>query len=156
MSRVIYIDAGIFEHPIFAAQPFTEREAWMWLAYVWDRSNPHLVHQKLKWPPNRVWRVLRKLMAAGLLDRDEFRDVELLYRKKARRTPIPLAMKATVAERDGKECRYCGSTDGPFHIDHVFPWSKGGEHKPANLVMACRPCNLKKRDKTLKELGWTI
>lgn len=28
---VFAVDRGIWDHPIFAAEPFTEREAWMWL-----------------------------------------------------------------------------------------------------------------------------
>jgi hypothetical protein len=28
---VFAVDRGIFDHPMFAAEPFTEREAWMWL-----------------------------------------------------------------------------------------------------------------------------
>jgi hypothetical protein len=28
---VFAMDQGIFEHPTFAPEPFTEREAWMWL-----------------------------------------------------------------------------------------------------------------------------
>jgi hypothetical protein len=60
------------------------------------------------------------------------------------RPAIPEAVKSAVLERDGEVCVYCGNSDGPFHFDHVFPWSRGGEHTVDNLVISCAPCNLEK------------
>lgn len=57
-------------------------------------------------------------------------------------------------ERDGETCRYCGSKDGPFHIDHVMPWSRGGSNDAGNLVVACSTCNIEKSDRTPEEMGW--
>ena len=31
-----------------------------------------------------------------------------------------------------------------YHVDHIVPLSKGGEHQEWNLVIACAPCNLAK------------
>jgi len=50
-----------------------------------------------------------------------------------------------VFERDNYTCRYCGDTVGPFHADHVYPSSKGGETSIENLVTACVSCNTKKQ-----------
>ena len=36
-------------------------------------------------------------------------------------------------------------------IDHVVPRSRGGEHIWENVVAACRPCNVRKRDRLLHE-----
>lgn len=55
-------------------------------------------------------------------------------------------LRQQVLKRDGNQCRYCGSKTGPFHLDHVYPYSKGGETTIKNLVTACEKCNLKKRD----------
>jgi hypothetical protein len=63
------------------------------------------------------------------------------------RQPIPQWMKEEVLARDGYACRYCGSMDGPFHMDHVYPVSKGGETSVNNLVTACPRCNVKKHNK---------
>lgn len=70
------------------------------------------------------------------------------------RTAIPVEVRAVVRERDGAACQYCGCTSGPFEIDHVFPYSRGGTHDPENLVVACRSCNRTKRDRTPAEMGW--
>ena len=61
-----------------------------------------------------------------------------------------------VMQRDGPKCRYCGASDGPFHIDHVVPKSRGGSGDPENLVVACATCNLKKGPRTPEEMGWAF
>lgn len=50
-------------------------------------------------------------------------------------------------------CRYCGATEGPFDIDHIYPASRGGTNHRRNLTLACFPCNSAKRDFTLRELA---
>lgn len=53
-------------------------------------------------------------------------------------------IRRRVFERDGYTCRYCGSTKGPFHADHVYPFVKGGETSMENMATACARCNLRK------------
>jgi len=66
-------------------------------------------------------------------------------------------------ERGSLSCHYCGR--GPLAIDvgngdplvatldHVIPRSKGGaEFDLNNLVVACFPCNQRKKDKILPEM----
>jgi hypothetical protein len=60
------------------------------------------------------------------------------------RPPISDAMRQRILRRDGGACRYCGKSDGPFHMDHVLPVSKGGRTNMRNLVTACETCNLRK------------
>jgi 5-methylcytosine-specific restriction endonuclease McrA len=67
------------------------------------------------------------------------------------RPAIPLAVRSEVIERDGMCCQYCGDTEGPFHLDHVFPWSRGGTHTADNLTVSCAPCNWSKGSKTVEE-----
>lgn len=54
--------------------------------------------------------------------------------------------------RDGQHCGYCGSTTGPFHIDHILPIWYGGASDDTNLVVACKRCNMNKGAST--ELSW--
>ena len=44
----------------------------------------------------------------------------------------------------GKSCTYCGDTKGPFEIDHIHPFSRGGTGAMDNLAIACRVCNREK------------
>jgi len=56
-------------------------------------------------------------------------------------------IRKEIFERDNHTCRYCGNKEGPFHADHVYPYSKGGETSIENLVTACANCNTKKQNK---------
>lgn len=69
------------------------------------------------------------------------------------RTRLPLSRRHLVA-RDHGRCAYCGGRGDT--IDHVVPRSRGGEHVWENVVAACQPCNGRKGDRLLVELGWTL
>jgi 5-methylcytosine-specific restriction endonuclease McrA len=68
------------------------------------------------------------------------------------RPAIPAAIKRAVWERDRGRCRYCNLTDQEsvrrygqhLHLDHVYPYSRGGPSTVANLALACPRCNLRK------------
>lgn len=56
-------------------------------------------------------------------------------------------LRAWIAQQ-AKACHWCASDcDDDFHVDHVIPLSKGGDHELHNLVIACPPCNLRKSAK---------
>jgi 5-methylcytosine-specific restriction endonuclease McrA len=63
--------------------------------------------------------------------------------------------RRNVLLRDNYKCQYCGEkvTVKDFTIDHVTPRSRGGPNAWDNFVVACFPCNIKKRDRTPKEAG---
>lgn len=60
-----------------------------------------------------------------------------------------------IMRRDGHSCVYCGSKKN-LTIDHIIPKSKGGDNTWRNLVTCCLPCNLKKGDKSLEEVGMRL
>lgn len=67
------------------------------------------------------------------------------------RRDINLRMRFKVMARDNFKCCICGrspsSTPGlELHIDHIKPWSKGGETVMENLQTLCQDCNLGKSD----------
>ncbi len=49
------------------------------------------------------------------------------------------------------ECAYCRRTDQPMTADHVVPLTRGGSHRPENLVPACKQCNSSKGSRLLTE-----
>jgi len=56
--------------------------------------------------------------------------------------------------RDDYSCQYCGGFADS--LDHVVPRSRGGQHTWENVAAACRPCNLRKRDRTPTEAGMNL
>ena len=69
------------------------------------------------------------------------------------RRRVALSRRAVMA-RDGPRCQYCGAHADS--IDHVVPRSRGGLHTWDNVVAACRPCNVRKRDRMLKDSGMRL
>jgi hypothetical protein len=64
----------------------------------------------------------------------------------ARRPPIPTYIRRRVMERDGLICQICfGAVErSDVHLDHIKPWSKGGEHSVKNLRVTHSLCNMRK------------
>ena len=62
---------------------------------------------------------------------------------------INLRLRFLVMKRDDFKCCMCGrspaTTQGiELQVDHIIPWSKGGETTMDNLQTLCRDCNLGK------------
>jgi hypothetical protein len=58
-------------------------------------------------------------------------------------------LRFSILLRDGFRCQSCGqspiSSPGiELHVDHIVPWSKGGETIRDNLQTKCKECNLGK------------
>lgn len=70
----------------------------------------------------------------------------------------PYLFRDKILVRDGHACRYCGSSiDGNnFHLDHVYPKSRGGKRTRENTVTSCAPCNIRKHARTPKEAGMIL
>ncbi|WP_174550540.1 HNH endonuclease [Nocardia vermiculata] len=69
------------------------------------------------------------------------------------RARVPMT-RAALMHRDRYRCAYCGAKAET--IDHVVPRSRGGAHSWENCVACCAPCNHRKADKLLSELGWAL
>src|SRR3954467_8995199 len=74
---------------------------------------------------------------------------------------VPRAIQRKISRRalfarDGWRCAYCGTTNGRLTLDHIVPRSKGGESIWENVVTACAPCNLRKGDRTLEQVGMEL
>lgn len=70
--------------------------------------------------------------------------------------------KRNLLIRDNRTCQYCGCHLKPntATIDHVIPRSHYKKaslaHKWTNVVLACRPCNSKKDNKTPEQAGMKL
>lgn len=65
---------------------------------------------------------------------------------------ILLSLRYKVLCRDNFRCVICGASPAKdvsveLHVDHIFPWSRGGMNVEENLRALCSKCNLGKGDK---------
>ena len=72
-------------------------------------------------------------------------------KKKKKRTGrnISERLRFRILLRDGFQCQSCGASPlrdrgVELHVDHILPWSKGGETEESNLQTKCKRCNLGK------------
>ena len=71
-------------------------------------------------------------------------------KKKTQKSRDPSTrLRFEVLVRDQFTCRFCGASPAKdpsvtLHIDHIIPWSKGGETTLDNLQTLCSKCNLGK------------
>lgn len=77
-------------------------------------------------------------------------ESDLSFKHQTQREPN-LRLRFLVMQRDNFKCCACGASPAKdpsveLHIDHIIPWSKGGETVMDNLQTLCSKCNLGKSD----------
>lgn len=64
------------------------------------------------------------------------------------RAEIPAHVRAAVWFRDRGACELCGTREvvnnGPWHLDHIKPWSAGGPDTTDNLRLLCEAHNVER------------
>jgi hypothetical protein len=75
-------------------------------------------------------------------------DFSRVASRRTSRSP-DLRLRFKVLQRDRFCCRTCGASPSvtpgvELHVDHIIPWSKGGETILVNLQTLCSVCNLGK------------
>ena len=88
-----------------------------------------------------IW--LRKCPKCGVTNRKAKES------SKAKSRTISDKLRYTVLKRDNFKCCACGASPAKdpsveLHIDHIIPWSKGGETVLENLQTLCSRCNIGK------------
>ncbi|MDD5051369.1 MAG: HNH endonuclease [Sulfuricurvum sp.] len=76
-------------------------------------------------------------------------STEYLVKKMSTSRDPSLRLRFQVMRRDNFTCQQCGASPAKdpsteLHLDHIFPWSKGGETTFENLQTLCSNCNLGK------------
>lgn len=69
--------------------------------------------------------------------------------KRRTRREISDRQRFRILVRDGFRCKSCGASPliqpgVELHVDHILPWSNGGETTDDNLESKCKQCNLGK------------
>lgn len=80
-----------------------------------------------------------------------------LLRRIGRKRSVKFS-RINVATRDKFRCQYCGTRHllKRLNYDHVTPRCQGGRTTWENIVMACYPCNDRKRDRTPAQAGMRL
>ncbi|MBE9154241.1 homing endonuclease associated repeat-containing protein [Cyanobium sp. LEGE 06113] len=80
-----------------------------------------------------------------------YTEVDAAGENRKKRTPrnINLRLRFRTLQLDAFKCRACGASpaknpETELHVDHIVPWSKGGETELDNLQTLCSKCNLGK------------
>lgn len=60
-----------------------------------------------------------------------------------------LAQWLEVLEEFGHRCAYCLCDNQKLTMDHIISIARGGEHTRENIVPACKPCNSRKKDRSI-------
>ena len=70
----------------------------------------------------------------------------------------PALTNPRLFRRDDYICLYCGEELPPAMLtrDHVVPLSAGGRDTWENVVTACQPCNHRKDNHTLEDIGMRL
>jgi len=90
---------------------------------------------------------------------DKFQNSKLCENKKQKTSrTISWRMRFLVMRRDDFKCRLCGNSPAlkpglVLHVDHIIPWSEGGETLMGNLQTLCEKCNIGKSNLPIVENG---
>ena len=68
-----------------------------------------------------------------------------------KRSSLSKRTRFTIFERDSFTCQYCGNRppDVTLQLDHIHPFSEGGEDTEENLTTSCMDCNAGKSNRVL-------
>lgn len=85
---------------------------------------------------------------------DRVREIKRNYKHKRRQIEKSSSLSTkdfkSWVDSQEKVCKYCGvCCQSNYHVDHMHPLSKGGQHSLDNLAIACPTCNLTKSSKPL-------
>ena len=116
------------------------REANTQLQYERNKEQIEKDKIKAKLLEKKKKREIEKLALQELVEEGE------IFAEANKRPPIPKDVVDTVWNRDGGKCVYCGSNEN-LHLDHIIPFSKGGDTSVENLQLLCQKCNLEKSNK---------
>lgn len=165
-------EVGISTVPL--GRRYTDEECFENIVVLWTHYGRQPNFAELKRPPSTVgskayilrWGGWRAALGAFIkyVNQDPHAVQEMVSEKNSAEistvqpspvtTPrsISLSLRYKVLSRDRFRCIICGRSPAKdpsveLHVDHIHPWSKGGQNTEENLRTLCFDCNLGKGDK---------
>lgn len=160
--------------PVPYGRRYTEEECFENILQLWTHYGRQPHFEELKHPPSTVkpkayihrwggWRAalsafVKKINEPSLLVTDLRPQNEPTLARETADTmqivprSISLGLRYKILSRDNFRCVICGASPAKdvgvdLHIDHIYPWSRGGQSIEENLRTLCAKCNLGKSDK---------
>ncbi len=126
----------------------------------WESSSPRISYNCYKQRFNGwtnaclqfiEYKMGRRIIEESIPISEDFGKKTQMPRPEKKRD-IGLRLRLEVLKRDDFRCVFCGKSPAIekgiiLHIDHIIPFSKGGENTKDNLQTLCGECNLGKSDR---------
>lgn len=115
-----------------------------------------IVHRRevaARWRENNrdTWREANRKRTARFAEArpERVREIKSANTAKRRSAPGKLSygIIPKLKRQQNNRCAYCLKEFGAYHIDHIYPLSKGGRHEDSNIQLLCPRCNLTKSNK---------
>ena len=166
--EVMLAEVGL--DPVPMGRRYTDEECFENILSLWTHYGRQPKFGELKRPPSVVgpkayvlrWGGWRAALAAFVRRVNETSEpqieapstslptaVQCIAQTAVTPRSISLSLRYKVLVRDKFRCVICGASPAKngaveLHIDHIFPWSKGGQNTEENLRTLCFKCNLGK------------
>lgn len=158
--------------PVPLGRRYTDEECFENLLALWTHYGRQPRFGELKRPPSvvgpkayiRRWGGWRAALGAFVknmstsqdsipeqsrLEQMSVPETNAVATEKAVPRSLSLALRYNVLVRDKFRCVICGASPAKevgveLHVDHIHPWSRGGQNVEGNLRTLCSKCNLGK------------
>lgn len=140
---------------------YTDEELYENILNIWQHKGKQPVRLDLDFAPSIIsqspynrrfksWsNALKSFVGFVQSNGTKFKPTSAINKSRKTNRDPSLSVRYNVLKRDHFKCVICGKSPAKtsgveLHIDHIIPWSKGGETTLKNLRTLCSKCNLGK------------
>jgi hypothetical protein len=142
---------------------YSDEELYENILTIWQHKGKQPTRRELAFFPSKIsqgpynrrfqsWSIaLQKFIEYANDSEDIYLNIQNKQKSENRKTnrDPSLRLRFKILKRDSFTCTKCGASPSKdssveLHVDHIIPWSKGGETTLENLQTLCSNCNLGK------------